>query len=119
MIGIAKSEVTQSNRGSQRMYHAGRTLQLAAMPVFLALAIIGYLQPSPLCTIPGPYGFLTSMWFMYLVMGAAHSAPWLPLAVKLLSKSPSAALPPLDCCAPPLAEPPARQDQRGQARLLA
>jgi hypothetical protein len=111
--------IVQSNKGSQRMYYAGRTLQLAAMPVFLALAAVSYLQPSPLCTVPGPYGFLTGMWFMYVVMAAAHAAPWLPLAARLLSKSKQAALPPLDCCAPPLTEPPARQDQRGQATLVA
>jgi hypothetical protein len=99
------------------MYHAGRMLQFAAMPVFLALAALSYLAPSPICTVPGPYGFLTGMWFMYVVMAAAHSPAWFPLAAKLLAKSPSEALPPLDCCLP---ETSGRQDQRSQApRLVA
>lgn len=102
------------------MYHVRWVIQLAAMPAFVALAAVSYLQPSPLCTIPGPYGFLTSMWFMYLVMAAAHSGAWLPLGARLLSKSPSAALPQLDCCAPRLPETANRQDQRGAApRLVA
>lgn len=50
--------------------------------VFLALAYINYVQPSPLCTVPGPYGFLSSMWLMYLVMGAAHFCLWLTLINK-------------------------------------
>ena len=102
------------------MYHARWIVQLAAMPAFLALAAVSYLAPSPMCTVPGPYGFLTGMWFMYLVMGAAHSAAWFPVAAKLLSKSPSSALQPLDCCAPLLPETPSRQDQPSPAaRLLA
>ncbi len=76
------------------------TIQLAALPAFLALAAVSYSQPSPLCMVPGPYGFLTSMWFMYLVMAAAHSYAWFPLAARVLSKSPSKDLPVLDCCAP-------------------
>jgi hypothetical protein len=79
-------------------------IQLAAMPAFLALAVVSYLQPSPMCTVPGPYGFLTSMWFMYAVMAAAHSGAWVPLVGRLLSKSPPQTLPQLDCCAPLLSE---------------
>ena len=98
------------------MYHARSAIQLAAMPSFLALAAVSSMQPSPHCTVPGPYGFLTSMWFMYLAMAAVHSAAWFPLAGKLLRQSPSKALPPLDCC---LSETPAQQDQRGQTPRLA
>jgi hypothetical protein len=101
------------------MYHVRLAIQLAAMPVFLALAVASFLQPSPMCTIPGPYGFLTGMWFMYLLMAVAHSPAWFPVAARLLSKSPSKALPPLDCCAPLLPETPSRQDQHGQARQFA
>ena len=86
------------------MNFARWAIQLGAMPAFLALGIVSYLAPSPMCTVPGPYGFLTSMWFMYLVMAAAHSYAWFPLAARLLSKSPSKALPQIDCCAPLLSE---------------
>ena len=86
------------------MNQARWAIQLAAMPAFLALATVSYLQPSPICMIPGPYGFLTSMWFMYVVMAAAHSYAWFPLLGRFLSKSPAKALPQLDCCAPLLSE---------------
>jgi len=102
------------------MFHARRMLQLAAMPAFLALAVISYVQPSPICTIPGPYGFLTSMWFMYLVMGVTHSGAWFPLEHKVLSKSASSPLQSLEpCCAPQVQEKPKRQEQRAQSPRLA
>jgi hypothetical protein len=111
-------EIAYQNRGSQRMHHARWIVQLAAMPAFMALAAISFFAPSPICTIPGPVGFLTSMWFMYLVMAAAHSGAWFPLVAKLLSKNPSQALQPLDCCAPLLPEAQSRQDQRSPAARL-
>jgi hypothetical protein len=114
MLGMTELEITDSNRGSQRMYHVRLTIQLAALPVFLALAVVSYFQPSPMCTIPGPYGFLTGMWFMYLLMAVAHSPAWFPLVAKALSMPHSKAPPPLDCCAPLLAETPGRQDQHSQ-----
>ena len=92
------------------MHTLRRILQLAAMPVFLMLAGVAYSQPSPLCTVPGPYGFLTSMWFMYLVMAVAHSAVWFPLAEKLVSAKRRTSLrQPLDCCTG-LAAPAKQQD---------
>jgi hypothetical protein len=112
-------ETRKPDRSNQSMHHVRRALQLAAMPVFLVLAAVSYSQPSPMCTVPGPYGFLTSMWFMYAVMAAAHSGAWLVIAERLLSKKPAAALRPLDCCEPELTEAPIRQGKRGQAAQLA
>jgi hypothetical protein len=45
---------------------------------FFGLAYVNYFQPSPLCTVQGPIGFLSSMWLMYLLMGVAHTTLWLP-----------------------------------------
>ncbi len=55
-------------------------MAFAAAPVFLLMAIIAYLQHPPLCTAPGGLGYLSSMWFMYVVMSVVHSEPWLSLA---------------------------------------
>ncbi len=54
-------------------------LKLLATPAFLVLAVINHRQPSPLCTVAGDLGFLSSMWFMYVVMAAAHGGAWLQL----------------------------------------
>ncbi|MGO9460194.1 MAG: hypothetical protein ACLPWS_15315 [Rhodomicrobium sp.] len=96
-----------------------RMLQLAAMPVFLMLAVVNYGQPSPLCTVPGPYGFLTSMWFMYLVMAVAHSVFWFPILGRLFLKDVSASLTSFEPCCAPAAEAPKRQDLHSQSRQLA
>ncbi len=81
------------------MNKARQILQLAVTPAFIALAAVNYAQPSPLCWVPGPYGFLSSMWFMCTMMALAHSGPWLSAAGKLVSRAP-------DRRAPSLAEPP-------------
>lgn len=109
-----------SKRGSQTMNHARRILQLAAMPVFLALAVISYVQPSPICTVPGPYGFLTSMWFMFSVMAVTHSGEWLPLVAKLVLSSRPIPLQPFGpCCSPSIAEAPKRRERHRQSPWLA
>jgi hypothetical protein len=58
-------------------------LNYSVTPVFLALAYINYVQAPPMCTVPGDWGFLSSMWLMYLLMGLAHCPPWLALAARL------------------------------------
>ncbi len=63
-------------------------MAFAAAPIFLLLAFIAYLQDPPLCTAPGIFGFLSSMWFMYAVMSAVHSGPWLSLAWQPFKKAP-------------------------------
>jgi hypothetical protein len=63
-------------------------LNYLVSPVFFALAVINYVQEPPMCTVPGDWGFLSSMWLMYLVMAIAHCPPWLSLAKeRLLSRA--------------------------------
>jgi succinate-acetate transporter protein len=64
------------------------SMAFAAMPVFLLMALITYLQEPPLCAAPGNLGFLSSMWLMYIVMCVLHSEPWLSLVMPTSEKRP-------------------------------
>ncbi len=55
-------------------------MSYAATPIFLLMAFVTYYQAPGMCTAPGEYGFLSSMWMMYVVMGGVHASPWLSLA---------------------------------------
>lgn len=50
--------------------------KFVATPLFLALAMINYQEAVYLCVIPGPFSFLGTMWFMYLVMAIVHIDGW-------------------------------------------
>jgi hypothetical protein len=74
----------------------GRSLMnFAAAPIFFLMAIVTYLQTfqaSMLCTATGGFGFISTMWFMYVVMAVVHSEAWVSLAWNTLKKaSPSSA----------------------------
>ena len=51
-------------------------MSFAATPIFFLMAFLTYFQAPPLCTVGGDLGFLSSMWLMYVIMGAVHSGPW-------------------------------------------
>jgi hypothetical protein len=55
-------------------------MAFAAAPIFLLMAFIAYVQDPLLCSAPGSFGFLSSMWFMYGVMCVVHAGPWFSLA---------------------------------------
>jgi len=62
----------------------GDPMSFAATPIFLLMAFVTYFQLPPLCAVPGSFGFLSTMWLMYAIMGVVHSGPWFSLAWSLL-----------------------------------
>ncbi|NJM34857.1 MAG: hypothetical protein HC850_09265 [Rhodomicrobium sp.] len=57
-------------------------LRFVATPLFLALAAVNYNEAVYLCVIPGPFSFLGSMWFMYLLMALVHADRWFELVYR-------------------------------------
>jgi hypothetical protein len=62
-------------------------MSYAASPIFFIMAFLTYVQMPGLCAVPGGYGYLSSMWFMYVVMGAVHASPWFLLVWEPLKRS--------------------------------
>ena len=55
-------------------------MSYAASPIFFIMALVTYFQMPGLCSAPGSFGYLSSMWLMYVIMGAVHVSPWFQLA---------------------------------------
>lgn len=55
-------------------------MSYAATPIFFLMALVTYYQAPSMCTAPGEFGFLSTMWAMYVIMGVVHASPWLLLA---------------------------------------
>jgi hypothetical protein len=55
-------------------------MSYAASPIFFLMALVTYFQVPAMCVVMGDFGFLSTMWMMYVIMGAVHSSPWLLLA---------------------------------------
>jgi len=51
-------------------------LKFVSTPLFLVLAAISYKDTVYLCVMPGSFSFLSSMWFMYLIMAVVHAESW-------------------------------------------
>jgi succinate-acetate transporter protein len=85
LTGIGDDTLAQSMYLNEREHRLGN-MHFIITFIFLVLAVINYVQPSPLCTVPGTFGFLSSMWFMYLIMAIAHLCLWLTLANKTHSE---------------------------------
>jgi hypothetical protein len=54
-------------------------MSYAASPIFFLMAFVTYFQAPLMCTVPGEFGFLSTMWLMYAIMGAVHAGPWFSL----------------------------------------
>jgi hypothetical protein len=82
---VVFAEFPQTGKAAFGEFCLGKLmLNYSVTPAFLALAYINYVQAPPMCTVPGDWGFLSSMWLMYLLMGLAHCPPWLALAKERL-----------------------------------
>ena len=55
-------------------------MSYAAAPIFFLMAFVTYFQAPQMCTVSGDFGYLSTMWLMYVIMGAVHSSPWALLA---------------------------------------
>ena len=51
-----------------------------ASPIFFLMGFVTYIQAPLMCTVSGDFGFLSTMWMMYVIMGVVHSSPWALLA---------------------------------------
>lgn len=55
-------------------------MSYAASPIFFLMAFVTYFQAPGMCSVPGDFGLLSTMWLMYVIMGAVHASPWALLA---------------------------------------
>ncbi len=62
-------------------------MSYAAAPIFFFMAFVTYYQAPQMCTVSGDFGFLGTMWAMYVIMGVVHSGPWWSLAWNPLKRA--------------------------------
>ncbi len=55
-------------------------MSYAAAPIFFFMAFVTYFQAPQMCTVSGNFGYLSTMWLMYVIMGVVHSGPWWSLS---------------------------------------
>jgi hypothetical protein len=62
-------------------------MSYAAAPIFFFMALVTYFQAPQMCTVSGNFGYLGTMWLMYVIMGVVHSGPWWSLACAPLART--------------------------------